>query len=515
MSKFLETWLGNEGERPVGRSPLTLRSNKWDRLDIERLVESVPDFRKEVQALWDSVETGKGAAHDAFLSFYKGDPEPLDQFAIRPDHLVNAHVRDTLVGMKEWTELREVGGTVGNDLASAMSFMSMRPDIEGIFDRLKSQQDLANQLQQKQDELEQAQQENQDPDDAAQQMMDQMQQQIDQMRQDLEQQLQDAQTETAAGLRQGLRNASEDTQDLNAAATAFGSHAGSVTRVDGATRLALARKMKDNDKLKKIANRIGPMLAYMYGERRRKISSSKEEVFDVEMGADIARALPSELMAIRHPILRRWFQKNYIEQTLLQSKMRGDDKVGMGAIICAIDSSGSMSGDRETWAKAVAISLLHLARTQNREFLGILFSGPGQTLEFPFLTKEDCTPERIMEFAETFVGGGTSYQDPLTLSVAHLRKQYEAAGQLKGDIVFISDEECAVPDPWFEDFKAEQEELGFQVLGVSVAGGYRSSYNPAWGGDFYRICDNKVATIADLSNTEAGLGTVFQGIREP
>ncbi len=45
-----------------------------------------------------------------------------------------------------------------------------------------------------------------------------------------------------------------------------------------------------------------------------------------------------------------------------------------GPIICCIDTSASMAGERETWSKAVALTLLELAYQQKRRFVAVLYS---------------------------------------------------------------------------------------------------------------------------------------------
>ena len=91
----------------------------------------------------------------------------------------------------------------------------------------------------------------------------------------------------------------------------------------------------------------------------------------------------------------------------MQYELRGTEKVARGAIICMIDSSGSMMGAKETWAKAVAIALLNIANQQNRDFYGMIFSSAHDPLKEWHFKKGKAAPQDVLDFAEfEFYGGG-------------------------------------------------------------------------------------------------------------
>ena len=142
-------------------------------------------------------------------------------------------------------------------------------------------------------------------------------------------------------------------------------------------------------------------------------------------------------------------------------------------IVC-IDGSGSMAGDKEVWAKAVALALLEIARKQRRAFTTIVFSS-GQAdlhvfdlLERPHRGALESPPvdlRHLMEFAECFPRAGTNFQVPLEHASGLLLEQSKFR---RGDIVFITDGEAHLPEPWLHEFEQLKKALEFRVHGILV-----------------------------------------------
>jgi len=86
-----------------------------------------------------------------------------------------------------------------------------------------------------------------------------------------------------------------------------------------------------------------------------------------------APKIPSALLAKRmlrlyHPILREDFSAGFLDQELLQYSLRAWKRKAKGPIVVCLDGSSSIAGDRETWSKAVTLTLLEIAvrRRQHR-----------------------------------------------------------------------------------------------------------------------------------------------------
>src|SRR5262249_31421549 len=193
-----------------------------------------------------------------------------------------------------------------------------------------------------------------------------------------------------------------------------------------------------------------------------------EETFDVELGRTLDRLLPPELLALRHPALRRDLLRRHAEGQLLCYRLRGADERGRGPMIVCLDGSSSMAGEKEIWSKAVALTLLEIARRQRRLFRFAGLASPDAPLFTLDLNPRDhhlVRDERALDVAEYFPGGGTDFEVPLDAALATLT----AARYRRGDVVLITDGECQVSAPWLEHFRREKRPLGFSLYSVLIA----------------------------------------------
>ncbi|MFI5367339.1 MAG: VWA domain-containing protein, partial [Candidatus Binatia bacterium] len=192
-----------------------------------------------------------------------------------------------------------------------------------------------------------------------------------------------------------------------------------------------------------------------------------EEVYEVGAGAELSRLLPHELLALRHPILRRDFRRRFVEAELLQYTLRTVEEKGRGPMIVCLDGSSSMAGDKEIWSKAVSLTLLDMAQRQRRLFRSICFASadmPLQVLDLNRRQRYVADMHKVFELAEYFPGGGTDFQKPLTAALDCLRQSRHR----RGDIIFITDGECRVEAQWLSEFKRAKDELGFSLFSVLI-----------------------------------------------
>jgi uncharacterized protein with von Willebrand factor type A (vWA) domain len=238
--------------------------------------------------------------------------------------------------------------------------------------------------------------------------------------------------------------------------------------MDATARIALAKRIRRNAQLKELADKVGRFVRLAMAEQAQKIVHGVDEVHDVELGDDIHRVLPSELMLLADEELEVLFLLKFVDRKLLQYMLRGTEKVARGAIICMIDSSGSMMGSRETWAKAVGIALLHIAAKQGRDFYGIIFSSYHDPLiEFHF-KKGIATPSEVLDFAEASYHGGTDFQMPINRSIEILQKQLNDDNAQKGDLVMVTDGEAPVSEEWLDRYRNSKDELGFRMYSCLI-----------------------------------------------
>ncbi len=264
-------------------------------------------------------------------------------------------------------------------------------------------------------------------------------------------------------------------------------------------QIELGRRLAGNEKLKKLARMVGRMKQQALALRRRVFERRDEEVFEVRQGADLSRLLPHELLALHHPILRKDFARRFVEGELLLYSLRGIEEKGRGPMVVCLDGSSSMMGEKEVWAKAVALTLLEIACRQRRLFRSICFSSADTPLRVWDLNPRELyrpDMEQVLDLAEYFPGGGTDFQKPLDAALECLKKsRYK-----RGDIVFITDGECQVGAEWKEKFKEAKEALGFSLFSVLIDVGSSSL-------DTLRELSDRITAVSRL--TDEGVRELF------
>jgi uncharacterized protein with von Willebrand factor type A (vWA) domain len=264
----------------------------------------------------------------------------------------------------------------------------------------------------------------------------------------------------ALGVAQTLDDAADEAASWGRALGAKGS--GSVGR-----SLELGRRLARNPKLRKLAALLGRMREHALALRHRLFERPSEEVYEVETGRDLARMLPQELLSLRHPALRRDWRRRYAEGSLLQYRLRGDDERGRGPMIVCLDTSSSMAGQKEIWSKAVALTLLDIARRERRRFRAILFSSPESglfTLDLNRGERYASDLEGALDLADYFAGGGTDFEHPLDAALDCLG----SSRFRRGDVVLITDGECRVSEQWRDRFLAEKKRLDFSLYAILI-----------------------------------------------
>jgi uncharacterized protein with von Willebrand factor type A (vWA) domain len=311
----------------------------------------------------------------------------------------------------------------------------------------------------------------------------------------LKEDLKQIEAQTANRLQAEAIKVAQELEDATEQAESWGSSLGSGQRSPPGEKLELGKRLAGNEKLKKLARMIGRMKFHALALRKKVFERSSEEVLEVERGDSIHRLLPHEMLTLHHPILRKDFQRRFLDQELLQYSLRGVEEKGKGPMVVCLDGSSSMAGDKEIWSKAVTLTLLEIARRQRRLFRSICFSSeetPLQVLDMNPRGRYDVEMKTVMDLAEYFPGGGTDFQRPLDAALECLKQtKYK-----KGDIIFITDGECQVSPEWAEQFRKEKDKLGFSLFSILIDVG------PSSLGTLKEFSD-RITTIKQLTGDEA------------
>jgi uncharacterized protein with von Willebrand factor type A (vWA) domain len=251
-------------------------------------------------------------------------------------------------------------------------------------------------------------------------------------------------------------------------------------------KVGLARRLRSDPRLKRIAQLAGRFTRIAQQKRRTKVKHGAEEITDVELGNDLGRLLPVELVKLRHPRLHALALRDLHERKCMQYALTGKERLGKGPLVLLLDRSGSMEGEKDTWSTAVALALMGLAHTEHRTFAVVAFTDqivfeavvkPGENLNGDALGLP-CT-------------GGTDIDTAMARGLDIIDNN---PGPLhEADLVLVTD--GASPAERAVELKGQASNLGVTVLGIGI-GVERHSLEP-W-------CD-VIEAVTDLNCVEDGV----------
>lgn len=260
-------------------------------------------------------------------------------------------------------------------------------------------------------------------------------------------------------------------------------------------KLKLVHAVLKDNKLRKIFEQAGRMLK-RFVDKKRSRSTAGYSIHNLELGDDLSKLASAEIGNLALAQLRPLFAAKYADKQLLQHKTRGKDKSTKGPIVVCLDSSGSMDGVREIWAKGVMAAIYTLAEQQKRHLRVVHFSSSVCRVD-DFPAKDKTNRAKLLESLDYFNGGGTNWKQPLDKAIEIITKQ---AVMKKSDIIFITDGECNVDDTWVGKYNKTKSHYGFTTYGVMI-GGYSTF-------EFDKIAD-KIVQIRNLTD-DGDIETVFE-----
>jgi uncharacterized protein with von Willebrand factor type A (vWA) domain len=286
-------------------------------------------------------------------------------------------------------------------------------------------------------------------------------------------------------LRAACEAATEEIEATNKAINAFsyGTQPGAPVNLPMDARRKLAELIRNDETLLEIARKLGRLRRIADNKQHTKTDKARDEVHDVEQGADLDRLLPSEAMQLAgddEALAANAFSK-YTERRLLQYALRGKDKEGQGPIISILDESGSMSGDPDFWQKACCLALMDVAIRQKRSWaavhhdstvhrIDVYEKGEAYLMEYPHgsgsptIRQKASVTELLLDTCTHFTGGGTSFDRPLNAAVQVIeREEFNRA-----DIIMITDGNAPLSDKFVEDFLAVKARKEFKLYVVTV-----------------------------------------------
>lgn len=485
---------------PTGKTHAIVHDT-WDKSDLKRALKEVRELYRARRKLTDHHATAFEAIGDAFYVLHKADPHLVERSAMRASHAVNHHVLQELLAAPAARRLREF--TVGDLMVAAAATVEIVKHLEAIFDRLSLAEESADKLQTILASLAKLRAEEESP--VTENVITLLEGAAEDQDAALQALLAGADGETAEALSGALGAAFEAAAQTGQVCRAWGLGPGELTRLPADERLRLARSL-NKSRMVEIADLFGRISNLALSTSVEDVEDVHDDVVDLETGSDLSRVVASEFLELADPLTEPGFLARWASDELLQVTVRGSDEVGRGAIIMCIDGSGSMGiGERDLWAKATMLVLLHQARAQGRQMHVISF-GYRQLLHRSFTRPTDFTAERIIEAAEVFWASGTDFESPMHKAVEVLRTEFAESGRTRADVVFATDDECSVNPTVMAGYVSDMHEMRARTWGLMVGD------DPSPNGALWQMSEGRVLTVRDLTSGR-DLRSMLTGIR--
>lgn len=510
---------------------LSLNSIEHFDIDIEmynQILEQSPILQDTLAEGEAILKPFKYLLQDIYLSLIKLNPILMDPNKIHSSVLMNRYILKSIINTPEYITLRktcqlnEFNSALGSEIIGKEALEI----VKEIADKLKQEQkDKINQLTELEEEQDYLLEQNENLEDYLQQMQNagniqgaqNIQQMIDENNANLAKArqlanaiqleedekgdyLQLAQDSTQEQVIEGsliesMMKAEQEIQEDSAIALEWGigDEKNANLRIGFASKKLAIEKIRKSRKLTDLTDIIGKFKDMAIAEQKKKTKYGAVEIKSVTTGKRIEDVLPSDRMNLANDVTKKDFYRRMTDNQLLVYSKESTNSKNKGPIIMCIDTSGSMSGDREMWSKALAVGVVEIAQLQKRDFACILFSS--QAYEPIIIEKNKPDPEKIIQIAEEFDDGGTNFQRPLEKA----SKLIEDSRFKNADILFVTDGSCDISDTFEKKFNKLKEDKEFRCIGV-VIGESQHSYK-RYGSTLDSFCD-KVITIEEIRDPE-------------
>ncbi|EED91722.1 predicted protein [Thalassiosira pseudonana CCMP1335] len=260
----------------------------------------------------------------------------------------------------------------------------------------------------------------------------------------------------------------------------------------------LQRRLSMMPKLKDLLARLGQRPSAKGKDvrkfRPRKRSNSRDDMMGVEIdpldptsvsgltrSGSLTTMLPSEAVLLRSSMksLRWLFLAKKAESKLLVSLPSASG----GPLIICLDTSWSMSGARESLAKAVVLASVSAANSQGRECRVVSFSSANNAVESGSIKCDSDGVRKLLDFLSYSFGGGTDVTGALKYALilaAHLliafhiylpKMETLETDLASSDLLLVSDGE--IPNPpvsnvVFAKLEALRLQTGMEIHGLLV-----------------------------------------------
>ena len=447
-------------------STLSRNSVRHDVFD-KAAYEEILCQSKELQSLnaqgTQTLNTFAEIAEDVFFALYKVKPELTLANELATEYMLNHELMSKLIESQSYQELREY--TQLDELGAGLGSKAL---LENLLKELEQDGDLK---------------------EVSNKINDAIKQQVAMPANEVQHILSGIQSTLRQVVEFATDKAVAEVEEVENIITSWGLNQGEFERLPYDKKLELLQVLRGQQKFRDMTKFVGRMRNLATGSRKSKLEH-RIELHSITQGADLNHVLPQELLALRRPALKLDFYRRMMEKQLLQYDLNHREYMGHGPIIVLIDTSSSMRGGREVWSKGMALGLAEIAEKERRAFSYALFASSRADLITDDFQIGQRSPEKLINLASAFIGGGTDFEQPLRWAIGKLQDSKFN----KADIVMITDGECAIGNEFLKEMQKVQEEKQFRIYSILIGGNQRELKR--WSDEVWNLTDLLDETIA-------------------
>ena len=494
------------------------------------IVDQSPVMQQTLEEGEELLPTFKYLHQDIFLSLYKYKARVLPEVDMHISTRMNRGIISNLINTPEYISLRQTcrmdqfNAALGTEIIGREAIDILREAIEKLKD-LEQKKDAMDRLMEEEEKIDELIEDIEDIDelieDAKRAGNGSLAAQLEQERQakeqsvatlkamankiaeDCDELIEDDElvSEVSTTMGSTLTETGKQVQEVSELCEAWGLGTGENCQVAFQNKKDAIERIRRSSKLHKLTDLVGKFKESAIVEQKKKAKHGAVEIKGVTTGDKIQDTLPSDRMNLCNDITKGDFYRRMSEHGLLQYSKESNKQKNKGPIIVCVDTSGSMQGDEEIWSKALTIGILEVAQMQKRDFACIIYSSHADK---PIVIKKDeIAPQKIIDCAERFHNGGTSFEAPLNEALELIKDSTFK----NADIVFITDGDCYVSDNFSRKFKQIKEDKDFRTLGVLVNMGCGHVSDSS----LKEFCDN-ITLVSDIADLNDGNSEVNKSI---
>lgn len=439
----------------VWEKPFTFSEQEWaGQVTGQQFIHnSAENLAGEYQKIGEIMRDTFVGLHDRMANFQGRDDDPVSTELFR--HLSEAD---------EWNSLKEKtrGDTMGSALATShisKEFLANLPDE--VKEAIKKHQEAQAELENAQAQANAGLPISQDQIDALRERMSQTQQQALSA-------MGNSPAQMKASAWDSAQAAQKELNDAKRAAKAFGLGWGNETgeganmeNLDGI--IELSQHISTQEELQGLLDTLG-WVEEMAENVKEEVSSGQHYFTHYERGElDLERLADQEYLYLASDVeeIRLSFFARAVDGDVLLKHYEGEDEMGKGPFVFVYDTSGSIKPYRTVLA-AIILSLLKAAREENRRFVAIPFSGPGDFQVFD--PGPEPTPAQLLELIKFGYWGGTEPYLPLEAALEIINTD---ESMQKADVLFLTDGEFAPPpDEFLQNLAKARKDIGVSLVSL-------------------------------------------------